>query len=292
MTTSLPHTDLSSHAEVAFEKYEGLRNDFLLVDERERGPEPALSLATRVALCDRHAGVGADGVLTLLPPRDGRAKARMHITNADGSVPEMCGNGVRCVSRWLYDQGLVELREEHFVDTDGGLMRCVVLDDGVSVELPAPDFRAASLGGELRQQEIEVCGERYVGTAVSMGNPHLVLHVHAPPDEALVRRAGPALEHDPRFPNGANVGFAHVSGELALDLVVWERGAGLTEACGTGACAAVAAFTDARIFPPGAPVRVKLPGGVLTIRVAADGSGVTMTGPARRVFEGRTRKGR
>lgn len=280
---------------MVFEKYEGLRNDFLIIDERplgegrdrERGP--SLPLEVRTALCDRNAGVGADGVLTILPPRDPRAVARMHITNSDGSVPEMCGNGVRCVSRWLHDRGDVALLEEHLIDTDGGLMRCVVVEGGVSVDLPGPDFTARSLGGELRQQQVEAGGARYVATAVSMGNPHLVLHAHEPPSHDLVRRLGPLFERLPRFPDRANVGFAHVAGELSLDLVVWERGAGLTQACGTGACAAVAAFVDAGVFPPGAPVRVTLPGGPLTIRLAEDGAGVTMTGPARRVFEGRAR---
>lgn len=274
---------------VVFEKYEGLRNDFLVLDERERGPEPSLPLAARVALCDRHAGVGGDGVLTLLPPRTSGAVVRMHVTNADGSVPEMCGNGLRCVSRWLVDHDVVPRGEEHLVDTDAGLLRCRVTDDGVWVLMRGATLEDACEGGPLVGERVEAAGESFVATAVSVGNPHLILR--APADAVLARKVGPLLEHHPRFPRRTNVELAAPRGPREIDLVVWERGAGLTQACGTGATATVAAFVHAGDCPADEDVLVHLPGGDLRVRVSADLARIEMTGPARRVFTGRVELG-
>lgn len=289
-STSLTDGAGPEHVGLVFEKYEGLRNDFLVVDERERGPEPTLPLEVRVALCDRHAGVGGDGVLTLLPPRTQRpgtprAVVRMHVTNADGSVPEMCGNGLRCVSRWLVDHGVVGEGEEHVVDTDAGPLSCRVGDEGVRVEMRGATLDDACEGGPLLEEPLEAAGESFVACAVSVGNPHLVLR--APADVALARRVGPVLEHHPRFPRRTNVELAALRSPREIDLVVWERGAGLTEACGTGATATVAAFVRAGDCPPDEDVLVHLPGGDLLVRVSADLSRIVMTGPARRVFTGR-----
>jgi diaminopimelate epimerase len=270
---------------VLFEKYEGLRNDFLVLDER-RASEPSLSLARRIALCDRHAGVGADGVLTLLKARAPGAIVRMHVTNADGSVPEMCGNGLRCVSRWLLEHGLVGAGEVHHVDTDAGVYEARVQQADVVVQMRGATLDDACSGGPLIDEEVEAGSERLVGTAVSVGNPHLVLT--APADKGLAGRLGPLLEHHPRFPQRVNVGFAEPLGAAELGLVVWERGAGLTEACGTGATAAVAAFVRAGRFPADEEVLVHLPGGDLFVSVSADLSRIRMRGPARRVFKGET----
>lgn len=272
---------------MVFEKYEGLRNDFLIVDERGAGPKPGLSTQMRRALCHRKAGVGADGVLTLLPPREPDALCRMHITNADGSVPKMCGNGLRCVVRYLADRGDLPEGEEARIDTDAGLYRVVASPEGVTVDLRGPSFDDPILGGTLKDEEVKAAGERFLATAVSVGNPHLVLH--AAPDPELARRVGPLLETDPRFPERINVGFAQARGERVLDLVVWERGVGLTEACGTGACAAAAAFCAEGIFPFDEEVEVRLPGGSLFIVVSEGLDRITMRGPARRVFSGRAR---
>lgn len=269
---------------LVFEKYEGLRNDFLVLDERERGPEPSLPLATRVSLCDRHAGVGGDGVLTLLPPRTSSAVVRMHVTNADGSVPEMCGNGLRCVSRWLVDHGVVGEEEEHLVDTDAGPLGCHVSDGRVRVAMRGATLEDACEGGPLVEERVEAGGESFVATAVSVGNPHLILR--APADVELARRIGPMLEHHPRFPRRTNVEFASLRSPTEIDLVVWERGAGLTQACGTGATATVAAFVHAGECPADEDVLVHLPGGDLVVRVSADLARIEMTGPARRVFVG------
>lgn len=270
---------------LVFEKYEGLRNDFLILDERNAGPEPRLTLSDRVALCDRHAGVGGDGVLTLLPARVTGAVLRMHVTNSDGSVPEMCGNGLRCVSRWLLDQGLVKPGVAHLVDTDAGPLSCVADDEGVRVQMRGATLDDACEGAPFVEQPVEVAGEGFVATAVSVGNPHLVLR--APADKALAARIGPVLERHPRFPQRTNVELTSLRSPREMDLVVWERGAGLTQACGTGATAAVAAFVRAGDCPADNDVLVHLPGGDLTIRVSADLSRIEMKGPARRVFLGR-----
>jgi diaminopimelate epimerase len=262
--------------QVAFEKYEGLRNDFILVDERRGALKaPSLPLPARVALCDRHAGVGADGVLTVLAPRSGDSVASMHVTNADGSVPEMCGNGLRCVSRWLVDNGIIPRGARHGVDTGNGVLTCVAKRDLIEV-----DMRGARV--DTSAKPVGIDGTDHEAIAVDVGNPHLVLL--APADRALARRAGPQLEKHKGFPDGCNVGFATLAGDKELNLVVWERGAGLTMACGTGATAAVAALVRTERLPADEDVLVHLPGGDLQIRVSADLQTIKMRGPARRVF--------
>lgn len=268
-----------------FSKYEGLGNDFVVVDEddpaaRELGPEAARRI------CDRHRGVGADGVL-LVGTRGGRPS--MKVINADGSVPEMCGNGLRCVVLHLVRTGRAE-NGELVVETDAGPHRCEVEASGeegtIEVSMRVPSFEPSSLpmraDGPLVDAPFEVDGETFRATAVSMGNPHLVIF-----DDVGARRAalGPRIERDARFPQGVNVGFAREEGE-ELVLHVWERGAGFTEACGTGACAAAVAAVASGRASRGAPLPVRLPGGTLVIRVGEPGEPVRMRGPARHVFDG------
>ena len=258
---------------LTFWKYQGLGNDFVVVET------PELMAARRaVRLCDRRRGIGADGVLSVLPARAGGA-AYMHIFNSDGSVAAMCGNGVRCVARHL-----AELRgapAELVVETDAGPRRCLVhrsvtgAVEAVSVEMGPARY--------LGQEPFVVHGERLVAHRVSMGNPHAVFFDEASPARAAA--VGPVVEK--AAPGGVNAGFAAVR-EGGLDLVVWERGAGLTEACGTGACAAAVAAVKSGQLPAGEPLEVRLPGGPLRITVAADLVQVLMLGPAERVFEGRT----
>lgn len=277
----------SSHVLLAFEKYEGLQNDFLLLDARDRSaPGRDLRVATRVWLCARHEGIGADGVLTLLPPRDPRAVVRMHVTNADGTESEMCGNGLRCVSQWLLDHNLVRAGEVHLIDTDAGLQSCVASGREVEVWLPPPDFSAANLGRPCRGEAMQVEGRSAIATAVSMGNPHLVLVFEEPVESAWVRSVGPVLEHSAPFPDRVNVGFAHVESPARVRLWVWERGAGLTRACGTGACAAAVALVALGRLAARDPIDVHLPGGKLGIAWAGEGEPVRMQGPARAVFSG------
>lgn len=254
-----------------FVKYQGLGNDFLLVE----GPLMDAGQARR--LCDRRLGVGADGVLTMLPPRTPGAAASMHIYNSDGSVAAMCGNGIRCVARHLAEaRGLAG---EVVIDTDAGPKACTIhRDEGGAVEAVSVEMGPARLEGE---QDFTVGGERLRAVRVFMGNPHAVLF-DAPTRERAAA-VGPAIEQ--AVTGGVNVGLAR-PGPSGIDLVVWERGAGLTDACGTGACAATVAAARAGLVPTGAPVEVRLPGGALRVTVAADLSRVTMRGPAVRVFEG------
>ena len=271
--------------ELTFEKYEGLGNDFLVVDDPGAGARVDRALAVR--LCDRHRGVGGDGVLVVLGDRE---RPSMRVFNADGSVPEMCGNGIRCVGLHLVRRGRARIGEPLAIDTDAGEHRVLVHEAGdegqVEVWMRAPSLEPADLPlrSERRwvSEPIEVVGRLVRVTAVSMGNPHAVLF-----DEDGERAVlGPALEVDPRFPERVNVGFA-ASSERGLELAVWERGVGWTMACGTGACAAAVAAVETGRAQRGRPLAVHLPGGPLSIVVGAEGEPVRMTGPARHVFTGR-----
>lgn len=267
-----------------FTKYEGTANDFLVVDAAALGAH-VLSTDEVVALCDRHRGVGGDGVLVV--GWDG-ARGSMRVVNADGSVPEMCGNGLRCVAAHLVRTG--RAGESFVVDTDAGPHRCRVERRGaeleVEIEMRVPSLAPAEVpvvsDAPLRDAVLEVDGRSLHFTAVSMGNPHAVTF-DAVGDDRLA--LGPRVERDPRFPSGVNVGFASLrDGGLALD--VYERGAGWTQACGTGACAAAVAAVETGRLPRGATIPVTLPGGTLQITVGAVGERVHLRGPARFVFDG------
>ena len=271
----------------AFVKMHGLGNDFVVMDRREVGvPLPP---AEAVAVCDRHRGIGADGVLSLLPSR--AAPFAMHVTNADGSIAEMCGNGLRCVTLYAVSRGLLG-RGGGPIETGRGVLDCVVEPDGqIRVDMGEPVLDPERIpvrlpGPRAVAFPIDVAGERVAVTAVSMGNPHAVVFV---PDDAdplsWAERLGPKLEKHPIFPKRTNAGFARVTGG-SIALVVWERGAGFTQACGTGACAAVVAACLTGRANTAESVLVSLPGGVLRIRVEADLSRVWMTGPAIEVFSG------
>jgi diaminopimelate epimerase len=272
-----------------FLKYHGLGNDFVLLDRLDGGNPPAPEQA--IAACERRRGIGADGVLTVLPSE--LAAARMHVTNADGSVAEMCGNGLRCVARHLAETRFPEAREL-LVETGAGLKRCELHRHGgrveeVTVEMGAPVLEPARIPMAVSAErfvggEIEVGGLRLRATAVSMGNPHLVLFGL---DRRRAPELAPLLERHPLFPARTNVELAEVCGD-GLDVIVWERGCGFTQACGTGACAAmVAAVLEGRL-QAGVERPVKLAGGTLRVAVAAGLDGVRMRGPAARVFEGTT----
>jgi len=254
-----------------FWKYHGLGNDFVVVE----GGAP-MAPGRAVAICDRHRGIGADGVLGVLPARDGGA-ARMHIFNPDGSVAAMCGNGIRCVARHLAETRALD--GEIVIETDSGPRTCTVHRGPAGVDSVTVEMGRARIEGT---QEFVVGVERVRTLRVSMGNPHAV--ILDGPDAARAGVLGPAIEA--LVPGGVNVGFGLAAGS-SVDLVVWERGAGLTEACGTGACAAaVAALHEGRLDGSG-PVTVRLPGGALEITVGPD-LAVRMKGPAEKVFEGET----
>jgi len=263
-------------------KYEGLGNDFVVLDRRDAGEDVSPS-ASR-AICDRRRGAGGDGVLVLLP--SSRAAARMVVHNADGSVAEMCGNGLRCVAKHLLDRE--PSRDALEVETGAGVLPARARRAGgevveVEIELGPARLEAAHLprttgGGPFVAAPVP--GVDWPGTAVSMGNPHLVL-LGAPPE--VVREHGPRLEHLPGFPERTNVEAVSRAAE-GLRVSVWERGSGLTDACGTGAAASVAAALVAGWVPPEVFVPVELPGGKLTVRVSADLQRTTLRGPARFVF--------
>lgn len=260
----------------SFAKYEGLGNDFLVIDAMT---DDAVSPEEAARLCDRHFGVGGDGVLLVLPPRDPSNLARMKVLNADGSIPEMCGNGLRCVALHVALEGRLP-DGAMSLETDAGVRHATVDREGATARVRVDMGVVRSLGPRTVATplgDVEVA----VGDA---GNPHAILFgVFSPAD---VDRLGPLLATHPAFPDGTNVEFCHVSDD-AIDVVVWERGVGRTLACGTGACAvALVAQVTGRWKGEG-PVPVRLPGGTLLIEPGTAGTSTWMTGPARRVFQGR-----
>jgi len=261
-------------ATASFEKYEGLGNDFILVTA-ERADE--VSPAWARAACDRRRGVGADGVLVLLPPVAAPASARMRVINADGSIAEMCGNGLRCAALHLALRRGVS-HGEIDIETDAGVRRCGVERNGDEAVIVA-DMGIVTVLGDVT---VEADGEAISLSRVDAGNPHAV--TLRPVTSAQFERLGPLLSTAPVFERGANIEFVRLD-EGVLDVRVWERGSGATLACGTGACAAVAAASAKGLVPAAEPIRVRLPGGELEIRYARGGR-TTMRGPARRVFAG------
>ena len=263
---------------LGFHKYEGLGNDFVLVEaEREETVSPALARE----LCDRRFGVGADGVLLLLPARTSGADARMKVLNADGSVPEMCGNGLRCaVLHHARSRG--RHSGEVTFDTDAGLRPCVV-DDENGRGLVTVDMGVVRVTGEVTLDLGEAgAHDAWELTLADAGNPHAI--TTRPAKRAVINAVGPWLATHSRFPAGTNVEFA-VYRKGAVDLVVWERGVGVTHACGTGACATVAVGVSRGVVDVGEEVTVNLPGGPLSVTIREDGRAI-MRGPAHHVFSG------
>jgi diaminopimelate epimerase len=287
-------------AELRFAKYHGTGNDFVMLEDLDgtvRLTPPLVAL-----LCDRHFGVGADGLIRVTGPEAAaeagladqaeEAQFFMDYYNADGATAEMCGNGIRCLAKLVFERGLTD-RTELSVATRGGLKRVWfepldgrVLD--VTVDMGAPSFRRADIPMEgppdepFLMEQIDHDGMSFKASAVSMGNPHLVLFVDRDPDAMDVRRIGPELERDPRFPNRTNVEFL-TPAEDGVKVRVWERGVGETMACGTGACASSVAAHLAGLVAR--QTHVQFPGGTLSLDWREDGP-VLMTGPAERVFEG------
>jgi diaminopimelate epimerase len=257
----------------AFQKYEGLGNDFIVVDAEAESISPAQA----VRLCDRHFGIGADGVLMVLPPRRADADVRMVVINSDGSVPEMCGNGVRCVAIHLAGARNLHQGTLH-IETGAGVRACEITDDDGEATVTV-DMGTVSVGST---KELDIDGRKIIVRVASAGNPHAVMFGSFARSD--VERLGSRIATHPSFPEGTNVEFAS-AGPGRMDLVVWERGVGITLACGTGACAAAAVACADGIAAYGAPLSVRLPGGVLQIVVAKDGR-TTMRGPARKVFSG------
>ena len=259
-----------------FTKMHGLGNDYLYVF----GEVPENIAALSAQLSERHFGAGADGMIYIAPSKT--ADFSMRIFNADGSEAKMCGNGIRCVGKYVYDKGYTD-KTSITVETRSGVKTLKLhLQGGVvkTVTVSMGKAETAPL------QTLEASGEAIVCTPVSVGNPHAVIFCKDA-EAAPVETIGPQLEHHPAFPGGVNVEFVQVLSKRELRMRVWERGSGVTMACGTGACASTAAAVSRGLCDPGTPVTVHLDGGKLEITVAPDGE-VTMTGPAAFVYEGET----
>jgi len=271
---------------LAFTKMHGLGNDFVVVDATR---EPfTLSPAQVRALADRRFGVGCDQVLVVETPTRGDVDFRYRIFNADGGEVEQCGNGARCFVKFVRDRGLTAKREIR-VETAGGIIAPKLEDDGeVSVDMGVPRFAAAEVpftGGSGGVTDLlDLDGRALSISALSMGNPHAV-QVVDDVDRAPVATEGPRIEHHPRFPRRVNAGYMQVIDRATIRLRVWERGAGETLACGTGACAAVVAGIRRGLLDDS--VRVLVRGGALTVAWQGAGKPVTMTGAAATVFDGR-----
>jgi diaminopimelate epimerase len=284
---------------IAFSKYQGLGNDFILIDNRQ-SETPIIDPDEAIIWCDRHFGIGADGVIFVLPGQQG-ADYTMRIFNSDGSEPEMCGNGIRCMAKFIAElEGKAHEAVTYKIHTLAGMITPEILPEGdVQVDMGEPHLAATeiptSLGmidNQVVNQSIivptgsanEVDGQAWTVTCVSMGNPHCMTFV---PDANAIDLAaiGPKFEHHPAFPQRTNTEFVQVIRPDYLRMRVWERGAGITLACGTGACATVVAGvltgkSDRRCT-------VELPGGCLQIEWAQEDNRVYMTGPAELVFTGK-----
>jgi diaminopimelate epimerase len=268
-----------------FTKMHGLGNDFVVLDGLTQKVD--LSPEQFRFLADRHFGVGCDQILLVEAPSQAGVDFRYRIFNADGGEVEQCGNGARCFVRFVHEAGLTAKREIR-VETQKGIIAPRLEENGeVTVDMGAPRFRPEEIpfvsDSEAVVQPLEVNGETVDITVVSMGNPHVV-QVVDDVDAAPVETRGPAMESHPRFPRRVNVGFLQVVDRHAVRLRVFERGAGETLACGTGACAAVVAGIRRGLLD--SPVRVTTRGGDLSIAWAGPGQPVLMTGPAVTVFSG------
>jgi diaminopimelate epimerase len=283
-----------------FTKYQGLGNDFLVADLRDQADSDlAQQEATVRALCDRRFGVGGDGLLPILPATSPNADARMRVLNADGSEAEMCGNGIRCLVKHLYEAVPGFQKPTLRIDTGAGLLSCDVSLEGgavetVSVDMGPPRFSRGEIpmtgpSEERCVEQIIVLGDGFSPaiTAVSMGNPHAMIFTDetGPALRELAERHGAELENHAWFPNRTNAEFVKIHSPEHIELVVWERGCGITLACGTGACATAVAACICGHSKPETDIQVDLLGGPLFIRVAEDYSNVVMRGPAKRVYE-------
>ncbi|WP_313517226.1 diaminopimelate epimerase [Pseudomonas sp.] len=271
-----------------FTKMHGLGNDFMVLDLVSQHAHIQSKHARQWG--DRHTGVGFDQLLIVEPPSNPDVDFRYRIFNADGSEVEQCGNGARCFARFVIDKRLTSKREIR-VETKGGIIELTLRADGqISVDMGAPRLLPSEIPfqaeGQALSYQVEVDGESVELAAVSMGNPHAVLRVDDV-QAAPVRTLGPKLEHHPRFPQRVNVGFLQVLDRKLARLRVWERGAGETQACGTGACAAAVAAIQQGWMD--SPLHLDLTGGRLAIEWAGPGHPVIMTGPAVRVYEGQVR---
>ena len=267
-----------------FTKMHGLGNDFVVIDGVRQHVD--LAPAQIRALADRRFGVGCDQVLLVEPPQ-GDADFRYRIFNADGGEVEHCGNGARCFVVFVRDQGLTAKREIRVETRNGVIVPRLEADGDVTVDMGVPRLRPEQVpfidGIGAAAEPLDVEGQQVMITAVSMGNPHAV-QVVDDIERAPVTTQGPRIEHHPRFPQRVNAGYVQVIDRATIALRVWERGAGETLSCGTGACAAAVAVMRRGLAD--SPLRVKTRGGDLVIAWEGEGAPLFMVGPAASVFEG------
>lgn len=274
---------------IRFVKGHGLGNDYLVIDEADL--TAPLSESAIVRICDRNLGPGSDGILLLCP--SGTADFRVRIFNPDGSEAEKSGNGLRIFAKFLRDHGHTSV-ESFTVETLGGIVTCRCHEQGGRVHAVTVDMGRATFSANaipVRGVEGEAVafplhlsdGIELTATAVSVGNPHCVIFVDRL-DEGECRRLGPQIERHPAFPNRTNVQFARATAPDALEILIWERGAGYTLASGSSSCAAAAAAVRTGACRPG-PIAVSMPGGELTVEVGQDWS-LRLTGPVEEVCTG------
>lgn len=286
---------MAKRLELSFTKMQGAGNDYIYMDGiknttfRTLSPDLYPDLARKVS--DRHFGVGSDGLILILPSAD--ADFLMRIFNADGSEAQMCGNGIRCVAKYVYEKGLTAKKELR-IETLGGLKIIKLETDGqqvtsIKVDMGKPELKPEKVpvktfqGEKVVSEELNVCGQPVKITAVSMGNPHCVVFVDEITDDHVFK-LGPEIEGNEIFPEKANVEFIKVAGKKNLEMRVWERGSGETLACGTGACAATMAailngYTEEE-------VEVKLLGGSLQIEYDSETGHVFMSGGGEFIADG------
>jgi len=272
-----------------FSKVQGLGNDFIIINDLEEKIKDYSSLAKKV--CNRNFGIGGDGLMAVLPSN--KADFRMRIINSDGSEPEMCGNGIRCFAKYVYDKGLTT-KEDLTVETLAGIIKPkLILENGqvklVRVDMGEPRLLREEIpaqgepGSKIINDTLTVRDENFQITCVSMGNPHCIIFTNDA--DNLVNKYGPLVENHSFFPRKTNVEFVEVLNNREVKMRVWERGAGITLACGTGACATTVACvlntkTDRKVM-------VHLLGGDLEIEWSAENNRIYMTGPAEIVFDGK-----
>lgn len=278
---------------IKFVKLHGAGNDFVILNGFDHSQIDYNELALK--LCDRHFGIGGDGLIVILPPENNKHDFRMRIFNSDGSEPEMCGNGIRCFAHYLYQYGLTS-KKLLKIETLAGIIRPEILGTNnktsqVRVNMGRPYFKVEEIPLEIdsnsfdyiKEYPLHVDGKEFLINCVSMGNPHTIIFEEEP-DKFPLEKWGPKLENHEIFPEKTNVEFIKIINRSEIIMKVWERGAGITLACGTGASAAVVAgiknaYLDDKVL-------VHLPGGDLVIEWLKQDSDVYMTGPAETVFEG------
>lgn len=268
----------------------GLGNDFIIIDAEELNKTELSQSELAKKLCDRKFGIGGNGLIIVNPPDiNSNCDINWRILNSDGSEPEMCGNGIRCFAKYAYDKGLVNNKKFSVCTLAGEIVPEILEDGQVRVDMGAPVLEAKKIPTTIDELDciieypLDINGEEVSITAVSMGNPHCIIFTKGDSQKQALK-IGPILEKHEIFPEKTNVEFVKVISKNKIKVDVWERGCGITLACGTGACASLVAASLNELSEDKA--EVELPGGILFIEWLRDENKIFMTGPAEYVFEG------